>query len=102
MTTKNKLAVFCCWPYGETMGVWDSSALVMPLGLDGPNLLQYYPSITKKKTNLSYELGICVSGFVFFLQPSTSYWAICCSALLLIRRSSLGFKILTWVTLANY
>lgn len=65
MTTKNKLAVFCCWPYGETMGVWDSSALVMPLGLDGPSLLQYYPSV-KKKTNLSYEFGICVSGFVFF------------------------------------
>lgn len=49
MTTKNKLAVFCCWPYGETMGVWGSSALVMPLGLDGPSLLQYYPSVTKKK-----------------------------------------------------
>lgn len=65
MTTKNKLAVFCCWPYGETMGVWDSSALVMPLGLDGPSLLQYYPSVTKKKktilaTNLVY---VC---FVFF------------------------------------
>lgn len=67
MTTKNKLAVFCCWPYGETMGVWDSSALVMPLGLDGPSLLQYYPSVTKKKkNNLSYELGICVFCLFFY------------------------------------
>lgn len=101
MTTKNKLAVFCCWPYGETMGVWDSSALVMPLGLDGPSLLQYYPSVTKKKKILAMNL-VYVWVCLFFLQPSTSYWAICCSALLLIRRSSLGFKILTWVTLANY
>lgn len=102
MTTKNKLAVFCCWPYGETMGVWDSSALVMPLGLDGPSLLQYYPSVKKKKPILATNLVYVCLGLSFFLQPSTSYWAICCSALLLIRRSSLGFKILTWVTLANY
>lgn len=66
MTTKNKLAVFCCWPYGETMGVWGSSALVMPLGLDGPSLLQYYPSVKKKKTNLSYELVYVCLGLSFF------------------------------------
>lgn len=67
MTTKNKLAVFCCWPYGETMGVWGSSALVMPLGLDGPSLLQYYPSVTKKKKPiLATNLYMCVWVCLFF------------------------------------